>query len=260
MRASRLMSIVLLLQSRGRMTARALAGELSVSVRTIYRDVEALSTSGVPIYGEGGRDGGYALVDGYRTRLTGLTRCEAETLFLTPMPGPAADLGLASYAASAHLKIAAALPAAIGEHAARIGARFLIDADSRRPDAAGVPHLPMLTHAVKEEQAIDVRYRRPGAAHDEVDTLSPYGIILDAGIWYVVAATTPAGDLTVLQVEWIKALATSLRDFRPAADFDLRAFWSGTDRDFSAASAGRATLLPPTPEEEEGPRWIDGSC
>lgn len=239
MRASRLLSIVLLLQNRGRMTARDLAEELDVSVRTVYRDVEALSASGIPVYGEGGRDGGYRLLDGYRTRLTGLTPCEAETLFLLPMPGPAADLGLASYAASAQLKIAAALPATVGEHAARIGSRFLIDAESWRRDAPGTDQLPVLAQAVKDEQAVEVRYREPGAERDEVHALSPYGMVLDGGAWYLVAARAPGNEPRALPVSWVRAAAPSLHDFRPAADFDLRTFWAGVCVVVSPPSPGR---------------------
>lgn len=124
MRASRLLSLLLLLQTRGRMTGQQLAHELEVSVRTIYRDVDSLHAAGVPLYGDAGPSGGYHLLDGFRTRLTGLTGPEAEALFLTSMPGPAAELGLGTVVAAAQLKLQAALPAELRDRAARIRDRF----------------------------------------------------------------------------------------------------------------------------------------
>src|ERR1700742_5150641 len=127
MLASRLLSILMLLQTRGRMSATALAREFEVSVRTIHRDIDQLSAAGIPVYADRGRSGGFALMDGYRTKLTGMTEPEAEAVFLTGLPGPAAQLGLADTLAAARLKLIAALPASMQPSAERIASRFHLD-------------------------------------------------------------------------------------------------------------------------------------
>src|ERR1700727_1743923 len=109
MRASRLLTILMLLQSKGRMSATALAAEFEVSVRTIHRDVDQLSAAGIPVYADRGRHGGFRLRDGYRTTLPRLTHQEAEALFLNGLPGPAEQLGLAGIVSSTRLKLMAAL-------------------------------------------------------------------------------------------------------------------------------------------------------
>src|SRR6516165_3813163 len=127
MRASRLLSILLMLQNRGRLTAEALAQAFEVSVRTIYRDIDALSAANVPVYADRGPGGGFQLLDGFRTKLTGLTESEAETLFLAGLPGPASELGLADQLLSAQLKLTAALPEKSRAGAERVARRFHLD-------------------------------------------------------------------------------------------------------------------------------------
>jgi biotin operon repressor len=127
MRASRLLSMLLLLQTRGRMSAQALAEELEASVRTVFRDVDQLSAAGIPIWAERGRNGGFQLQEGWRTKLTGLTTDEASAIFLAGLPGPAAELGLGEAMTSAQLKLLAALPAEWQAGAQRVGTRFHLD-------------------------------------------------------------------------------------------------------------------------------------
>jgi predicted DNA-binding transcriptional regulator YafY len=213
------LSVLLLLQSRRRLTAGELATELDVSRRTIYRDIVALQAAGVPVYGHGGVDGGYRLVDGYRTRLTGLTDCEAEALLIMPPAGPTADLGFGEFATAARLKIAAALPPGVGERASRVGSRFLLDAAAWAPDAPGTALLPAVAQAVKEEFALEVVSRDGRAAR----TLMPYGIVLEAGRWYVVAAEN--GSLAVQSLAGLHTVSRSSMPFVAAEDFDLRRFW-----------------------------------
>ena len=191
MRASRLVSIILLLQSRGRMTADALAAELEVSVRTIYRDVGALHAAGIPLYGEAGTDGGYRLLDGYRTRLTGMTAAEAEALALAGLPGPAAELGLGGVLAAAQLKLDAAMPAEMRTRAAMIRERFHLDAPGWYSDGDSVPYLGAVAEAVWNQRRIEVRYRRWHAPTDVTRRLDPHGIVLKAGKWYLVARACP---------------------------------------------------------------------
>jgi predicted DNA-binding transcriptional regulator YafY len=230
MRASRLLSLLLLLQIRGRMTAQQLAGELEVSVRTIYRDAEALSAAGIPLYGEAGHAGGYQLLGGYRTRLTGLTAAEAEALFLSGLPGPAAELGLGSVLAAATLKLRAALPASLRESADRLTERFYLDAPGwyRRPE--DVPHLPAVASAVWDRQVIQVTYRRWREPAEVTRRLEPHGLVLKAGTWYVVARCD--GAMRTYRVDQIVAATPCGCGFTAEPGFDLAGYWHGYLADF----------------------------
>jgi predicted DNA-binding transcriptional regulator YafY len=227
-KSSRLISILLLLQTRGRLTAAQLAAELEVSVRTVYRDVEALSAAGVPLYGDAGHEGGYRLLDGYRTRLTGLTTEEAEALFLAGIPGPAAELGLGAVLAAAQLKVRAALPHELREHADRVSGRFHLDAPGWYADADETPYLTAVADAVWNGRVLDIRYRRWREPTDVDRRLEPYGLVLKAGRWYVVAGPGPR----TYRVDQILELHTSEAEFTRPEGFDLAEYWTAYQRDF----------------------------
>ncbi|MEU9911186.1 YafY family protein [Streptomyces sp. NPDC051001] len=228
MKSSRLVSILLLLQTRGRMTAAQLAEELEVSVRTVYRDVEALSAAGVPLYADAGHAGGYRLLDGYRTRLTGLTADEAEALFLAGVPGPAAELGLGSVLAAAQLKVRAALPVELRAHADRISGRFHLDAPGWYAEGEETPYLTAVADAVWNNRVLNIVYRRWRAPTDVERRLEPYGLVLKAGRWYVVAGPGPR----TFRVDQILHLTVAEGEFTRPGDFDLTAYWAAYQRDF----------------------------
>ncbi|MFG1683922.1 helix-turn-helix transcriptional regulator [Nonomuraea sp. NPDC049269] len=232
MRASRLVSLLLLLQTRGRMTAQELADRLEVSVRTIYRDVESLHTAGIPLYGDAGPKGGYQLLDGYRTRLTGLTTDEAESLFLAGLPGPAAELGLAAVVTAAQLKLMAALPVELRDRAGRVQERFHLDAPTWYRDPQPVTHLPAVADAVWNERVLEVSYRRWKAPQEVERRLEPYGLVVKAGLWYLVARS---GDqVRTYRVSQILSLHPLPERFTRPGDFDLAAYWQAYLAEFEA--------------------------
>src|SRR5437868_4380485 len=185
MRASRLLSLLMLLQSRGRMSAQSLADALEVSVRTVYRDVDELSAAGVPVWADRGRLGGFQLQPGWRTRVDGLTAPEARAVFLAGLPGPAAQLGLGEAMASAQLKLMAALPDGWREDARRVSARFHLDPIDWYRGPSATDHLPAIAQAVWSERRVAMHYESwKGEVSRRVD---PLGLVLKAGIWYLAA-------------------------------------------------------------------------
>lgn len=276
MRAGRLVQLLLLLQRRGRTTASQLATELEVSVRTIYRDVEALSASGVPIYGESGPGGGIQLIGGYETRLTGLTGPEATALGLAGIPSAAAELGLGGVLVAAQSKVDAALPPELRARTARLRERFLVDVPGwfRAPEA--VPALADLATALWDGRRVVIDYRRPRGVVQR--TIDPLGLVLKGSTWYLVAlAHEPEGIRTyrVGRVEAVRVLDESAE--RPDG-FDLAAVWADAgasfDRDLrrfvvharvDADQLWRLRHALPEPSatqavESAGPPGADGRC
>jgi predicted DNA-binding transcriptional regulator YafY len=228
MRATRLVSLLLLLQTRGRLTAAEIAGTLEVSVRTVHRDVQSLAAAGVPVEAVRGVAGGYRLAGGYRTRLTGLTGDEAEALFAAGMPGPAAELGLGGELAAARLKLLAALPHDLQERASRASALFHLDTRGWFRAEDKVPHLTVLSSAVWRGCRVRIRYREGGKVVQR--TVDPLGLVLKGGVWYLVARRS--AGMRVYRVSRVAAVRLLDDGFERPGEFELRVFWEQWSRDF----------------------------
>ncbi|MCW2913352.1 MAG: YafY family transcriptional regulator [Actinomycetia bacterium] len=224
------MSILLLLQTRERMTAQELADTLEVSVRTVYRDMESLSAAGVPLYGEPGHDGGYRLLGGFRTRLTGLTTDEANSLFLTGLPTAAADLGMGAVVTAVQLKLMASLPAELRDRAGQIAERFHLDAPAWYRDGDRPPHLSAVADAVWNNRAVRMRYLRWAEPHEITRTVEPYGLVLKAGHWYLVAGGIE--QLRTYRISRIVDLHVLDERFDRPNGFDLADHWNNYLKSF----------------------------
>lgn len=222
MRADRLLSLLMLLQARGRMTARKLAEELEVSERTIYRDIDALSAAGVPVYGESGPEGGYALLDSYRTNLTGLTEGEVRALFMLSIPEPLTKLGVSQELKAALRKLSAALPDAHRHDEERVRQRFHLDSIWWHQVEESVPHLQTIYQAVWQARKLYQTYRLPFAIEVE-QVVDPYGLVAKAGVWYLVYAVS--GCIRTHRVSALFDVRMLEESFERPADFDLAAFW-----------------------------------
>ncbi|HEY3507069.1 MAG TPA: WYL domain-containing protein [Actinocatenispora sp.] len=247
MRASRLISLLLLIQSRHRMTAPQLAAELGVSERTVYRDVRALSDAGIPIYAEQGGRGGYSLVDGYSTRLTGLTRAEAEALFLSGAQTPAAALGLSDALAAAQLKVLAALPGELRDVSEAVGRRYFVDAPRWFRPAEPPRHLAALAGAVWADRVVTAAYDRgrgrPGSTGERAvrRRIEPYGLVLKDAVWYL--AGRVGGSVRTYRVDRFTEVAATDEAFVRDGGFDLAEFWTARAAEFERTLfTGTATV------------------
>lgn len=222
MRADRLISLLMLLQARGRMTARELAEELEVSERTIYRDIDALSAAGIPVYGEAGREGGYALLDPYRTSLTGLTEGEVRALFMLSIPAAMADLGVSRELKQALLKLSAALPAVRRADEEQVRQRFYLDTIWWDQGGGPVPHLQTLYQAVWQDRRICLTYR-PLPSVEIEQCADPYGLVAKAGSWHLVCARK--GRLRVHRISDLITVSLLDETFQRPEGLDLEGFW-----------------------------------
>ncbi len=230
MRAGRLLALLLALQRRGgRATAAELAGELEVSVRTIYRDVASLQESGVPLWTETGPAGGVRLLDGWRTTLDGLSADEAASLFLAGAAGAAAELGLGSILAAAQSKLMSTLPPELRGRAQRIRARFLLDAPNWFHQREPLDALPVIAEALWTDRYLRIRYRR--AERSVARRVAPLGLVLKAGTWYLVASV--GRETRTYRVGRIADAVVDDDRFDRPSGFDLAEWWAQSEVAFN---------------------------
>ncbi|MGW3228874.1 helix-turn-helix transcriptional regulator [Kitasatospora sp. NPDC001095] len=281
MKADRLLSILLLLQTRGQVSATELAERLEVSVRTIYRDVESLSAAGVPVFTERGRHGGIGLLPGYRTDVTGLTADEARALFVLSAQGAHSDLGLDGALGSALRKVMAALPAPHRPGAERISERILVDPARwmQTPGAAGPaagPDLGELQYAVFADRRLRLCYRHGGTPAPVEYTVDPYGLVSKAAVWYLVADLH--GEPRLFRADRVLAAETTEEAVRRRAGVGLGDVWAvlreqverlpkdvpvrvrvrrGRLDMFLRIHGGRVSAPPPEPGAGPAEEWVE---
>lgn len=260
MRADRLISILMFLQARGRMTASELAGELEVSERTIYRDLEALHASGVPVLADRGPGGGITLPDNYRSNLTGLSDGEVRALFLSAVPGPLADLGLGKSIEAAVLKLTASLPATHRRNIEQMRERIHIDAAEWFKQAEELPYLEMLQRAVWDDRLVTVTYLKADSGRIK-RCLEPYGLVAKGGVWYIVASVAstarPFGvtsvkaarrSIIVYRVSRVQHAELMEGRFERPEWFNLQAYWDRWQREFQEGQARYAATIRVAPD------------
>jgi predicted DNA-binding transcriptional regulator YafY len=258
MRASRLVALLLALQHTGAATAAELADAMEVSVRTIYRDIAALQAAGVPIWTETGPRGGIRLIDGWRTDLDGLTAEEATALFLGGAPSVADELqgeeqgdelGLGTVLTAAQTKVLSTLPPELRGRASRVRERFLLDAPGWFHHDVPTEHLPTVSEALWEERRLDVRYRR--GDRTVTRRLDPLGLVLKAGVWYLVARHRTA--TRTYRVDRIATADLRSETFVRPTGFDLAGWWAASSADFDRSMLRAVVRIRVSPA---GARWL----
>jgi predicted DNA-binding transcriptional regulator YafY len=234
----------MLLQTKGRMTAQELADKLEVSTRTVYRDLDALSISGVPVYADRGPNGGCFLMESYRTNLTGLTEKEVQALFMFTVPGLLADLGADKTSEAAILKLTAALPSPFQHSPEWVRQRIHLDTAPWFHPAEPVPFLSTIQEAIWQAHRVRLVYRR-GDGQWVKRLMEPYGLVAKAGIWYVVGAV--GRGTQVYRVSRVQEAILSSSQFERPKSFDLAAYWAEWCANFEQTQAKYPVRLRVTP-------------
>jgi predicted DNA-binding transcriptional regulator YafY len=229
MRADRLISLLMLLQTRGRLTARDLAAELEVSERTVYRDVVALSTAGVPVYTEGGPGGGISLVESYRTDLTGLNLEEVRALAMLAVPEPLVRLGVGERLKTALLKLSASVTSTARLQQEQTRQRIHLDATWWFQPDEPTPCLETIQKAIWQDHLLRIVIRGDFDTTSEL-IVAPYGLVAKASIWYLVYARE--GAVRAQRVSRVLSVEMRTETFLRPVDFDLAAFWKSWCEEF----------------------------
>jgi len=230
MRADRLLSIVLLLQTNHQLSSRSLAERLEVSERTIHRDMDALSGAGIPVVAERGSSGGWSLLGQYRTNLTGLNESEIESLFFAPSPKLLSDLKLQRASEGALLKLLAALPAMHRHGAERARRRIYVDSSGWARKDESVPLLPLIQDAIWSEKKIRITYERGPDCESVERELDPLGLVAKGSAWYLVGAV--AGSLRSYRISRISQVVVLDVGSVTPDDFDLASYWQESSSTF----------------------------
>jgi len=252
MRADRLLSIMLLLQVQHRITARELAERLEVSERTILRDMEALSQSGIPVFAERGTNGGWQLMENYEANLTGLSLAEIQSLFLTKPPRLLADLGLRQAAETALIKLFAALPSIYRRDAEFVRQRIHIDGAGWQRSREDLTYLPIAQEAIWQQKKLKMTYRR---ADDSISerTVDPLGLVAKGNAWYLVALAN--GDYRTYRISRVTAATVGDETCARPEGFDLAAYWEKSSQEFRASLPRYPVVVRAAPGLLERMKW-----
>ncbi|RPI89139.1 MAG: WYL domain-containing protein [Chloroflexi bacterium] len=232
MRADRLLSLLMLIQSRGQMTAQELADELEVSERTIYRDITSLSAAGIPVYASRGPGGGVRLIEEYRTTLTGLTPDETRALFMMSIPAPLMQLGMGEKLKGALLKLSASLPEPRRADEARTRQRIHLDSSWWFQAEQQVPCLQTIQQALWQDRRLRIKVRRDFFNTEFEQEAEPYGLVAKANIWYLVYGCEGAPKVT--RVSQIVEAELTPEGFARPPEFQLEAFWEKWCREYES--------------------------
>jgi len=240
MRADRLLSLLMILQTQGRQTAKSLAEELEVSERTIYRDITALSISGVPVYCERGPGGGVELIESYRTNLTGLSRQEVQALFMLSIPAPMMELGVSQEMKAALLKLSAALPSTLKQAEGSVRQRVYIDNQKDEGTDELVPFLHQIYDAVWEDRKLNLQVRYFfGVISEQI--VNPYGLVSKGGRWYLVFEYD--GNMLVYSLSSFHNIQLLEETFERDPSFNLANFWTNWWNNYGKESTGYKVKL-----------------